>query len=388
MTSSLSRSPMPARREALTLEIIRDEAGFHALEPFWDTLVDQMATRTPFVRWDWVSLWWEECRDDAKLAIIVLRGHGGVLQAIAPLMLAREQDQARRHLVTLAFLGGFGEARGERLDFIVPAGREDELAPQLCQAFKELRPECDVVRLNALPQESGNTPHILAALGDNFIRAGVLNRHGSRFITLPGTWGEIEARHSSSWRGNLRRNCRTFEKDHGGVVTMSGDHRPHLEAFERMRCLHDANLPAEASTFTTPSSLRFHRRLAGKWLPEGRAILPLLESQGIVVSAIYGFIDRGEFFLYQMGWDDTLARLSPGKMAMRWSIINAMQRHARVYDMLPGEYEYKRQWGDSTRWVLDLEAANPSSWRASVFHALRTVRRRFSVKPIPEGLAA
>jgi CelD/BcsL family acetyltransferase involved in cellulose biosynthesis len=107
-----------------------------------------------------------------------------------------------------------------------------------------------------------------------------------------------------------------------------------------------------------------------------------------VVSAIYGFVERDEFFLYQMGWDGTFARLSPGKMAMRWSIINAIQRGVRVYDMLPGDYEYKRQWGDSTRWVLDLEAANPASWRASVFHALRHVRRRFAVKPIPEGLAA
>lgn len=388
MTATLPRSAMPARREALTLQIIRDEYGFQGLEPFWDPLVDQMATRSPFMRWDWANLWWQECRQDAKLAIIVLRDAAGLPRAIAPLMLAREQDPARRHLVTLAFLGGFGEARGERLDFIVPAGREDEFAPQLCQAFRELRQECDVVRLNALPQESGNTPHILAALGDSFIRAGVLNRHGSRFISLPGSWEEIEARHSASWRGNLRRSCKGFEKDHAGLATLSGDRFPHLHAFECLRCLHDENLPAEASTFTTAASLRFHRRLAAQWLPEGRAILPLLESNGTVVSAIYGFVERDEFFLYQMGWDGTFARLSPGKMAMRWSIINAIQRGVRVYDMLPGDYEYKRQWGDSTRWVLDLEAANPASWRASVFHALRHVRRRFAVKPIPEGLAA
>ena len=76
------------RRGVLTLDIVRDEAGFHALQPFWDSLVDQMATRSPFLRWDWLSLWWEECRREAKLVIAVLRDAEGVPHAIAPLMLA------------------------------------------------------------------------------------------------------------------------------------------------------------------------------------------------------------------------------------------------------------------------------------------------------------
>jgi CelD/BcsL family acetyltransferase involved in cellulose biosynthesis len=67
-------------------------AGFHALQPFWDALVGQMHTRSPFLRWDWMRLWWEECRQEARLAVAVLRDAEGVPQAIAPLMLARESD--------------------------------------------------------------------------------------------------------------------------------------------------------------------------------------------------------------------------------------------------------------------------------------------------------
>ena len=29
----------------------------------------------------------------------------------------------------------------------------------------------------------------------------------------------------------------------------------------------------------------------------------------------------------------------------------------------------------SLRWLLDLEACNPASWRAAAFHTLRTARR-------------
>jgi CelD/BcsL family acetyltransferase involved in cellulose biosynthesis len=388
MTGTLSKSHAARRRDMLTLDLVRDEAGFYALEPCWDALVDQMATRSPFVRWDWMRLWWEECGADAQLAIAVLRNGEGAPQAIAPLMLARESDHARRHLVTLAFLSGFGEAHGERLDFIVPEGRENELAPQLCQAFKRLRAGCDIVRLNFLPQESANTPHILAALGENFVRAGVLNRYPSRCITLPASWEEIEARHGVNWRGNLRRSCKTFATQHGGLITQSGERLPHMSAFDELCRLHAINFSADASTFTAPPALRLHRRIAAHWLPRGQALLTLLESRGTMVAAMYGFIERGEFFQYQMGWDDVLARLSPGKMAVRACIMQAIRRGLRTYDMLPGDYEYKQQWCDATRWVLDLEAHNPVSLRATVFHTLRAARRRFRTKNSQEGRAA
>ncbi len=374
--SSNLKSATHTRQQAYALDLVRCGAAFDALAPYWDALVEQMTVRTPFLRWDWVRLWWEECGSHAKLAVAILRDAAGTPQAIAPLMLARENQGARRHLTALAFLGSLGAAHGERLDFIVPAGREDDLTPLLCQAFALLRPECDVVRLNSLPQESANTPHILAALQKDFVRAGILNRHSSRYVSLPRAWHEIEARHSTNWRRNLERSCKLFAKDHAGACLLSNEGGiSHVRSFEELRRLHDANLPAEESTFTTPESLRFHRRLAARWLPQNRAILPLLTSHGTVISAIYGFIEREEFFLYQMGWDESLARLSPGKMAVRWSIINAIGLGLHTYDMLPGEYEYKRQWCDATRWLLDLEAANPTSWRATVFHTLRTVRR-------------
>ncbi len=377
--------PKP-RRAALTLDLVRDEAGFLALEPFWDALVDQMAIRSPFVRWDWMRLWWEECGVGAQLALSVLRDAEGIPQAIAPLMLAREDDRARRHLVTLGFLGGFGPAHGERLDFIVPAGREDELAPLLCRAFTLLRDECDLVRLNFLPQESPNTPHIFVALEEHFIRAGVLNRNACRCITLPSTWEEVEARHSANWRGTQRRKWRTFTTEHDGIITRAGDRVPHAQAFDELCRLHAVNFPPGVSTFATPVAERLHRRIASVWLPKGRAIMPLLESRGRIIAAIYGFIERGEFFQYQMGWDETLARISPGRLAVGACVMQAIRSGLSTFDMLPGEYEYKQQWSDSTRWLLDLEAHNSASLRATLFNTLRAARRRF-INSSPENPA-
>lgn len=367
-------TPAP-RRGALTLEIVRDVAGFHALQPFWDALVGQMHTRSPFLRWDWMRLWWEECRQEARLAVAVLRDDEGVPHAIAPLMLAREPDPARKHLVTLTWLAGFGEAHGERLDLIVPAGREQELTPQLCRVFKLLRNECDNVRLNHLPEESPNTPLILEVLRESYSRAGVLNRQTCRFINLPATWEDYEARHNSKWRNVLRRRRRAFTTDHAGTATLAGERVTLAEAMKELRVLHAMQWPSGISSFTTEASWRFHQRLAEIWLPQQRAWMPVLEADGKVIAILYGFMERDEFFQYQTGWEQSLSKISPGKLVMRWAIDCSMQRGLKVYDMLPSDYEYKRAWADGARWLLDLEAFSPTSWRAMVFHTLRSIRR-------------
>ncbi len=383
ITTRLSARPRSAtakvfpapRRGALSLDIVRDVAGFQALQPFWDALVDQMSTRSPFLRWDWVSLWWEECRKEAKLVIAVMRDAEGVPHAIAPLMLASEPDPARKHLVTLTFLAGFGDAHGERLDLIVPAGQEKELTPQLCRVFKLLRHECDNVRLNHLPEESPNTPYLLAVLQESFSRAGVLNRQVCRFIHLPASWEDYEARHNSKWRNVLRRRRRAFTGEHAGIATQAGERMTIDEALKEFRVLHAMQWPSGVSSFTTDASWRFHQRLAAKWLPQKRAWMPLLEADGKVIAALYGFVEREQFFQFQTGWERPLAKISPGKLVIRWAIDCCIQRGLRVYDMLPSDYEYKRQWCDGARWLLDLEAFNPASWRATAFHALRAARR-------------
>lgn len=375
LLSSRPRSLTAPRRGALTLDIVRHEAGFYALQPFWDSLVDQMSTRSPFLRWDWISLWWEECRHTARLAVAVLRDAEGVPQAIAPLMLASEPSPARQHLVTLTFLAGFGDAHGERLDLIVPAGREHDLTPRLCIVFKLLQDECDNVRLNHLPEESPNTQHILAALTETYIRAGILNRQTARFIHLPAAWEDYEARHTSNWRSLLRRRRKAFTGQHAGMVTFAGERLSCSAAMSELRLLHAMQWPAGVSSFTTSCSWRFHQRLASRWLPQERALMPMLETGSGVIAALYGFVERGEFFYFQAGWDPSFAKISPGKLVLRSAIESSIQRGLRVFDMLPGDYDYKRQWCDGTRWLLDLEAFNPVSWRASAFHTLRTLRR-------------
>lgn len=383
----LSKAARAERPAGIRFELVRDEPGFLALGRYWDSLLEQSSTCSPFLRWDWMRLWWQECRGQARLAVGVASDSEGKPLAIAPLMLSHESEPIRKHLTTLGFLCGYGPAHAERLDFIVPAGREAELTPVLCEAFHTLCLECDLVRLNSLPEESPNVPHILAALERHFVRAGVLNRTACRCISVPHTWEEVEARLSANWRGTLRRNQRGFERLKGSTVT-SGSSVLHARAFEELVRLHARKFPNGVSTFITRAAGVFHQQLAERWLPAGRAQLFLLQVEGRTVASLYGFIERDEFFYYQLGWDPALAKVSPGKLALRWALQSCMQRGLKLFDLLPGEHDYKRRWSDGVRWLLDLEAYNPESWRASTFQMLRAVRRRLVPYSDPEESAS
>ncbi len=348
---------------------------FAALQPCWDRLVDASAVRTPFMRWDWANLWRQECRGKAELAVAVLEDAGGEALAIAPMMIVNGIKSSTQPMRHLAFLGGLGEAAGQRMDLIVPAGREHELGPELCQAFAMLKPRWDRVLLNRLPEESLNRPHILSALRGCSAGAAVLNRHAVRFAKLPASWLDYENQRTCEWRSKFRRKWKAMIREHGACHLLAGVDAPAGEVFERLACLHRMRWKDGVSEFATGPSLRFHRRLMSKWIAEGRAAMPFISIGGRAEAVIYGFIEGGEFSQFQMGWNPAFARYSLGKLAMRWSIERSIAMCLERHDLLPGDFEYKKEWGESERAVLDIEAFNESSPRAGFFRVLRAAKR-------------
>jgi len=356
------------------LDIIRDEAGFAALEPHWDALLEQSATPTPFMRWDWVRLWWEEFHSDYKLALAVVRDDDGVPQAIAPLMIGPEKEGMRRFMRHLGFLAGLGEAKGERMDFLVPAGREEALTPLLCRSFHELSGCWDAVRLNKLPEESPNHPFIVQALREYSVGMGVVTRTECACMILESNWSAYEPKLPGKRRRELRRRWELLMMEPGSrkMQATADDAGRRMDDFAALHALH---FPKGVSSFLKPRAWRFHRRLGVLWLAGGRAMLPFIESSGTMVGSIYGFVERREFLFFQIGWHPDYSRHSMGHLSVRWAADCCMQRGLKLFDMLPGSHRYKADWTQTTRHVLDLEGYQPESLLAIAFRTLRGLKR-------------
>lgn len=370
----------------MRLDIIRDDAGFAALESSWDTLLEQSSVCTPFMRWDWLRLWWEEFHTDFSLAIAVVRDEAGAPQGIAPLMIGADNQGMRRHLRHLGLLGGLGEARGERMDFLVPAGREHEITPILCRAFSMLGQEWDAVRLNKIPEESPNLPHIMKALAASASGVGVLVKSECACIRLNKDWAAFESAMLGRRRRLLRRR-RELMNAQNAVGEHCAQARDAEACLEALAVLHRQHYPEGVSSFLTERSWRFHQRLGRRWIGQGRALLPYLTVDGEMVGAVYGFMERDEFFYFQSGWKRSLARFSPGHQSLRWALECCMQRGLRLFDLLPGVYRYKREWAHTSRYVTDVEAYRPHNLRAAAFRCARQMRRMLQAAPKEERMS-
>ena len=360
----------------MRLQIIRDEAAFLALKPYWDALLERSAVCSPFLRWDWMWLWWEEFRTDFTLAVAVIVDAEQKPLAIAPLMLGQETSGMRKHLIHLGFLAGLGEVKGERMDFLVPMGRETELTPLLCRAFALLQPEWETVRLNKLPEESPNHPFIIEALNECSIGVNVVIRTECMCIRLAASWQDVESRLATKRKRELRRRWELLvSEQHADEQQTTAEEAE--KRLDELAALHTQHYPEGVSSFITPRSWRFHRRLGLKWIPEGRALLPFIGIDSAMAGGLYGFVERGEFFFFQIGWDASLARYSLGHLTLRWAVQSCVARQMKLFDMLPGNYRYKSEWTGDSRFVIDLEAYQPESLRAALFRGFRYMKRQF-----------
>ena len=364
---------------------ITNEADFHALEPHWDALLERSATRTPFMTWDWVSLWWATHSQGNKLCIAVVDDpHTGKPAAIAPLMIGRPKSGLRRALRHITFLGGLGEDASQGLDFLVPAGEEATYTPLLCRVFRHFMLKWDVIDLPTVHAESPNLPWFQATLA-TFVSSGERSEaQKSYMIQLPETWEEQLAAWKSKERGAFRSKWRRLMEEHDGVAMEGGKEVPMLQAFDELWRLHAARFAGRHSMFLNDAMQTMHRELVQRWESRGRIVLPLISADGKIVAARYGFLYENKFWSYQAGYDPEYGRLTVGHLSLGWTAQCVMARGIREFDHMPGDARYKVEWSTHTRQVVHLEAFNPLSITAAAFRLLRAVNRRRRTTTAPE----
>jgi CelD/BcsL family acetyltransferase involved in cellulose biosynthesis len=377
----------------LNLSIVRDEAAFYALREDWQRLHAASATCSPFQHWEWVQLWWQECRAEYELALgIVREGVDGPVCGIAPLVIGPDREGLRRNMRHLGFIHGLGPVQGERLDFLVAAGDEARVMPMLSQIIQRTRGQWDAVRLNKVPQESANYSYLLGALRHVGCGVDEMNTTICHSLRLPETWDGLLATRSGDWRSKTKRSWKKLQEGrqlqiiHTSSAGEGQDVPGLIDTFFRLHSLH---WPDGKSSFTAERMQRVHRQLLAQWLPEKTANLSFIQLDDQFVAGVYTLHQGQEAYLYQQGWDPTFSQLSLGQLIIQTNLQHCLENHgARLYDMLPGDYDYKRRLCNHARYTVDLECFNPESLRAHTFRLLRKIKRLSTAEPDQKPPAA
>lgn len=375
--------------EQLAWRMIADEAGFVALESRWDALLDRCAVRTPFMTWDWCSLWWEGHREGSRLCIsIVEDSKTGEVLGIAPLMIGRQSGGPRVALRHLTFIGCIGEDASQGMDFIVPAGLESVVTPLLCRAFRDQVAHWDVIDLPCIDAQSPNLPHLRAALS-RFASSGERQAEEKSFLLeLPLSWEEQLTRWKSKVRVSYRTKWNKLVDEHGGRGLRGGADLSYEQAFEELWRLHEARFEGRHSAFANPAMKQLQQSLIESWAAKGRILLPLIEADGKIIAAHYGFAMFGKYWSYQTGFDPAYAQLSAGRLSLGWTAQTAIELGLREMDHMPGDARYKQEWSTHSRMVVYLEAFNFLSVTSIVFRTVRALNRLSPPVDVPVDASA
>src|ERR1035441_5838769 len=88
---------------------IREESELRSLKSDWEALLNDSASNTIFLTWEWVTAWWSAYGAPGALRILAAFDEEGVLRGIAPL----RSEPARKYGQTVASLRFIGDGSND-----------------------------------------------------------------------------------------------------------------------------------------------------------------------------------------------------------------------------------------------------------------------------------
>ncbi len=336
--------------------VVGDAAGFDALEPEWNALLER-SDASVFQSFEWLRSWWRHFGEGdrrRRLHLVTVRGREG-LRAVAPLFVERSGLAGALGLRRLLFVG---HRDSDFLDVLAARGTEADSAERIARHLSE-RPAFDVALLEETPDRSATAPLLHAA----FQRLGWSSARTTDSpcprTPLAPTWEETLARLTVEDRREIRRRLRNLQKEYRTeleVVPPGPGVAPSMREFIEM---HQERWARDAywGAFADPGQAEFHCDVAERLSRRGWLFLGFLRVDGRRTTVNYGFAFRDSIAIYLTGAravDDRLARHSPGRMVHALSMQHAVERRLPVYDFMRGSEHYKYELGavDVPNWTV------------------------------------
>ncbi len=331
-----------------SVELITDSLGFLGLEDEWNETVERANIAHPFLRHEWVRIWWDAFGAGNQLHLLVVR-HRGQVAAIAPLML----EHSEMYGVPIRKLRLLFNDYTPRADVIVdaePAIRDDAYRA-IWHALVECGKSWDVVQFGQLPAESVSVSVFGRLAAEEHRSTGLWESGASPYLTITGSWREYEASLSAKFRQNLRNRLARLSRLGSPVFEIlenPAEIRASLPDVER---LEDSGWKRKEGTAITSNDQvrRFYELLTSRapecpWL----RVMFLAVGGRRIAAAVAAMHDR-RLFLLKTGYDPEFATCSPFKLFTYFAVRHAFDAQLRELDLLGDADPWKLEWTTTTR---------------------------------------
>ena len=316
------------------------------LEAEWNALLERSVTHVPFLRHDYLNIWWQSRGGgewpQAELALVTAR-RDGQLVGIAPLF----KDAGR-----LLLLGSIEIS--DYLDLIVAPADLDEFLAELLPFLAG--PQVGGWQALDLYNIIDSSP-VLPALEKAAARLGwgyqTEKLEHSPYIPLPGDWETYLAGIDKKQRHEIRRKMRRAEESGAQVrwyfVSDPAEIDAEIQAFVDLM-QQDAD---KAAFFArSPSMLPTMFETARCAFERGCLWLAFLEINGRKAAGYLSFDYLNRIWVYNSGLDRSMMEYSPGWVLLGYLLQWANENKRSDFDFMRGNEDYKYRFGAVDRFVM------------------------------------
>jgi CelD/BcsL family acetyltransferase involved in cellulose biosynthesis len=355
----------------IDLEIVHRRDEFAALRDDWNRVLDQSASKTIFLRWEWMFHWWIAFGTSADDLYICIARQNGCVVGIAPLFIAKSPILGIR---TISFLGS-NIVGSDSLDIISDQQYGSEVASALLDfIINHHSAAWDVMRLESILRKS-LTVDLLEKYRNHGNIMEKCQGTPCPFVELKIPWDAIFASFSPKLRSTISRNLKILRNQYKGrfvSIPEGSNVRDHWRRFVQLNFMRFKEKKLR-SPFIYDDFNRFHEQVLSDLHKEGMATICFLEIDRQLVAGIYVFVYDNKYYFYQSGYDPDWGHLSPGSLLIHHCIKAAHDNGCEEFDFLRGTEKYKYRWTRNVHEHINVNIYR-NNWRGRQRLALKKIK--------------
>lgn len=327
--------------------------------PDWEVILRENPGLSIFSTPEWLGSWWKTFGANRQMVALAFANENGELFGLAPFYVDPSSSSpifARWNVLRLV---GDGSQDSDNLELIVKRGHEKACAAALVDWLRSAS-DWHLCALNTLPSNSAFANALLQTLQSCGWKLALAERPRLT-VDLPNRWEDYLALLSNNQRAKVRYLRRRLEKAYKFRIFKCASPEDLAPCLEALFELHQKRWQtrSEPGTFTSAARRRFYFQMARSFLDRKWLELWLLELNGRLVAAQFGFRYRDTVYSLQEGFDPDYAVHRVGFVLRSYVLQQLISEGVRHYDFLAGLGEAKERWGARLGDYVDLHFAKP-----------------------------
>jgi hypothetical protein len=329
-----------------------DQSDFDNLSIVWNQMLDNSITDVPFLRHEFLSLWWETLGggewDSGELFIGLGRDEVGEVIGIAPFFRPEEGGDYPR----LMFLGSIEIS--DYLDLIIPKPHLDEFIEVLFQSLEVLdRKDWVNLDLYNVPDWSPSVEVLTESAKKRGWKVSREIYQPCPMIILPASWEDYLSGIKKKQRHEMRRKLRRAESYPEPVrfhiVSKEDDLEEVIEAYLQLM-----SYDTRKQDFLSAPMRSNIRSLIRMGVQKEYLLLVFLYVGDTPVAAYVHFDYGNRIWVYNSGINPKYLDISPGWVLLGKTIQWGIEHGREALDFMRGDEVYKYRLGGVDRNVYRL----------------------------------